>query len=100
MLLPEPARPTDARSRELGDSIWVMVGGLASALQQAGVAAALLETTARPRCIFAAGFSVANALLVADGDPARFERGWEQLRARRFIATAALGSYRLLAAAD
>jgi hypothetical protein len=77
-----------------------MVGGLAGALQQAGVAALLLETTARPRCIFAAGFSVANALLVADGDSARFERGWEQLRARRFIATAALGSYRLLAATD
>ncbi len=77
-----------------------MVGGLAGALQQAGVAALLLETIARPRCIFAAGFSVANALLVADGDSARFERGWEQLRARRFIATAALGSYRLLAAAD
>lgn len=100
MLLPEPARPTDRRSRELGDSVWVMVGGLASALQQAGVAAVLLETSARPRCIFAGGFSIANALLAADGEPAHFERGWEQLRARRFVATAALGSYRLLAAAD
>lgn len=100
MLLAEPARESDRRSRELGDSVWVTVGGLASALQQSGVAAVLLESAARPRCIFAAGLSVANALLAADGEPAHFERGWEQLRARRFVATAALGSYRLLAAAD
>jgi hypothetical protein len=100
MLLPEPPPLPDAVSRELGDLVWVMVGGLASALQQAGVAAVLLETSSRPRCIFAAGFSVANALLAAEGDPAHFERGWEHLRARRFVATAALGSYRLLAAAD
>ena len=100
MLLREPVAPERESVRELGDATWVMVGGLAAALQQAGIVSLLLDRAPRPRCIFAAGVSVANAVLAAGGDHGHFERGWEQLRARRFVVTAALRGYRLLAAGD
>jgi hypothetical protein len=100
MLLREP--PRDERTLEpgLGDAAWVMVGDLAGALQQAGIVSALLAVEPRPRCIVASGLSVANALLAARGGARRFERGWEELRSRRFVPQSALGSYRLLVAAE
>ena len=100
MLLREPPRAPAKTEPALGDAAWIVVGDLAAALQQSGIVAALLAVEPRPRWIFASGLSVANALLAARGGATRFERGWEELRARRFVPQSALGSYRLLVAAE
>ena len=100
MLLREPPRASETTASPVGDVAWVLVGDLAATLQQSGIVAALLAVEPRPRWIIASGLSVANALLAARGGATRFERGWEELRARRFIPQSALGSYRLLVAAE
>ncbi|HET9061822.1 MAG TPA: hypothetical protein VFO62_00905 [Candidatus Binatia bacterium] len=110
MLLNEPLRDRDARSANgrgaLGDAdagpsesaAWVMVGGLDRALLQAGIIGRLLEGGAQPVTLIASGVALANAVLVASARRDEFERRWEQLRAHRFLASAALGNVRLLGA--
>jgi len=110
MLLNEPLHDRDARSANgrgvLGDgdaepsesSAWVIVGGLDRALLQAGIIGRLLEGGAQPVALIASGFALANAVLVASARRDEFERRWEQLRAHRFLASAALGNVRLLGA--
>jgi hypothetical protein len=110
MLLNEPLRDRDARSANgrgtLGDedagqsesSAWIMVGGLDRALLQAGIIGRLLEAGPPPGTLIASGVALANAVLVAGSRRDEFERRWEQLRAHRFLASAALGNVRLLGA--
>jgi hypothetical protein len=111
MLLTEP--PDERRSARRGHDgesdddhdiglregeVWIMVGGLDRALLQAGMVGRLLETGAPPAAIIASGFALANAVLVAGARTESFDRRWEQLRAHRFLVSAALGSVRLFGA--
>jgi hypothetical protein len=77
---------------------WILVGGLDRALLQAGIIGRLLEAGQRPATIISSGFALANAVLVAGTRREPFDRSWEQLRAGRFLVSAALGSVRLLGA--
>jgi hypothetical protein len=110
MLLNEPLLDRDPRSANGPDALadgeagrrvstaWIMVGGLDRALLQAGIVGRLLEAGPAPLTLIASGFALANAILVASARRDEFERRWEQLRAHRFLATAALGNVRLLGA--
>jgi hypothetical protein len=68
----------------------VLVGPLESALFQAGAVDVLLGVLPRPATVYAAGFSVTIALLLADSrDAARFRQRWEALRASHLLSIAA-----------
>jgi hypothetical protein len=89
----------DQHGAEPGEgATWIVVGGLERALLQAGIIGRLLEAQPQPVSVIASGFALANAVLVAGAHRETFERRWEQLRASRFLVSAALGSVRLLGA--
>jgi len=73
-----------------------MMGGLDRALLQAGIVDRLLATGSPPVAVIASGFALANALLISGGRRNGFDRRWERLRASRFLASAAVGSVRML----
>jgi hypothetical protein len=110
MLLSEPRRERDARAgdRENArggadvepheDAVWIMLGGLDRALLQAGIVSRLLEAGRLPTVVIASGFAVTNAVLIAGARRDGFARRWEQLRAGRFLVSAALGNIRVLGA--
>jgi len=105
MLLGPPFQSDDSRgaagdgpheSPVHADEVWILVGGLDRALLQAGIVSRLLATGPPPVAVIASGFALANALLISAGRGAEFDRRWEQLRASRFLASAAVGSVRVL----
>lgn len=104
MLLNEPSRERDAHGDAGSDagigsqrsSVWILIGGLDRAMLQAGIMSRLLETGPPPSALIASGFGLVNALLVSGGRRHGFERRWEQLRASRFLPSAAIGNVRLL----
>lgn len=107
MLLSPPFHTDDSRGAEggapsaqssHGDEAWIMVGALDRALLQAGIISRLLATGPPPVAVIASGFALANALLIFGGRRDGFERRWEQLRASRFLASAAVGGVRVLGA--
>lgn len=68
---------------------WVLVGPLESALFQVGAVDVLLGALPPPAAVYAAGFSAAIALLLADSrDAMRFRQNWEALRASHLLSIA------------
>jgi hypothetical protein len=86
------AQPSKARQ---GDA-WIVLGGLDHALYQAGLIEALLEELPPPRLALGSGPAAVNAVLITQGSRSRFQRGWEMLRQRHFLAGAALEALPLI----
>lgn len=86
ILLSEAKRPHITRDRQA----WIVVGDLERALCQAGMLEALLRSGQRPSLIYAGGIATVNAMLSRSGRSADLQRGWERLRASRFLPAAAL----------
>ena len=70
--------------------MWILLGGLETALYQAGFLDVLLERQPAPRVIYGGGVAAINAVLAAQHDPRALRRGWERLRGRRFLALEAI----------
>lgn len=105
MLLTEPQRASTGEQNggahahggePSADAVWILFGGLDRSLVQTGIVGRLLEAGKRPSLLITSGFALANAVLVAGARRTTFDRRWEHLRASRFLASAALGSLRLL----
>jgi hypothetical protein len=80
------------------EGTWILLGDLTAALYQAGYIGELLANGRPPERIVGAGFGAINAILASPGRADLFTRGWERLRSRHFIMTAALEATSGLAA--
>lgn len=83
-------RPDGTVTPRRGTDAWILSGGLVRTLEQAGLVEQLLTAGLAPAVVYGWGLATCNAVLACTGDARALRRGWEELRARRFVAVAAL----------
>jgi hypothetical protein len=97
-LLRDVSEDASISPRLLGErTAWILLGDLQDALFQAGCIARILVRDTKPAFLLGAGIASINAVLASTASATAFERAWERLRARRFVAAAALPDTELLA---
>jgi hypothetical protein len=86
----EPARAEDRTA-------WILLGDLRDALFEAGCIERLLARGSKPDLLLGAGVAAVNAAFASTASATAFERAWESLRGRRFLAAAAVPDHDILA---
>ena len=86
---PKPAKAAEPPASPSGE-IWVFLGGLNAALYQSGYISEMLAAGRRPALLVGAGFGAVNAILASTWAASSFTAGWERLRGRHFVMSAAL----------
>ena len=86
---PQPERT------EAGDA-WILLGGLDTALYQAGILEVVIDVLRRPAIIYGGGVCAINAVLARGRAAIEFRRGWEMLRSHHLLASFALAAHPIL----